>query len=350
MSEDGVEKPSNGTPGVPLRCIVTGGAGFVGSHLVDHLLAAGARVTVVDDFSTGRRENLPDAHASLRVVESDVAAALRAFGPGERFDRIYHLAAAVGVLRVVRRPIESIENNVGETASVFRFALEHGPAEGTPARVLFTSSSEVYGKAAKVPFEEEDDCVYGATTARRWSYAASKALGEHLALAHHEQHGLPVVVVRLFNTVGPRQVGDYGMVLPRFVRAALEGQPSPVHGDGSQTRCFCDVRDVVPALIRLLETPACDGRVFNLGSDRVISIADLARQVNETLGSTAGILAIPYHDAFGPGFEDLQHRRPSLDRVREAIGFHPSHDLPQTIRDIADHVRTSGDVPRAHGR
>jgi len=318
---------------------VTGGAGFIGSHLVDHLVGAGSRVVVVDDLSTGRRRNLEASIGSVSFIAAPVARALAGELAGERFDAIFHLAAAVGVRRVVERPIESIETNVGDVGAVFRYAMEAGPTPGAAARVLFTSSSEVYGKSTHSPFTETDDCLYGPTTARRWSYAAGKALGEHLALAHAELHGLPVVVARLFNTVGPRQVGEYGMVLPRFVADALAPRPLSVHGDGAQSRCFCDVRDVAPALVSLCQSSDCAGKVFNVGSDQPITIMDLAREVIETLGSEAGISLIPYDEAFGPGFEDLRQRRPDLTRVREAIGFAPSIPLRRTILDVADHVR-----------
>ncbi len=322
----------------PRRVLVSGGAGFIGSTLVDHLLARGDSVTVVDNLSTGRRENLPGAHPRLRVVEADLSLALRAFGEGERFDEIYHLAAAVGVKLVIADPIRSIEVNVEQTAAMLRFAMTHGP-EGGPARTLIASSSEVYGKSTKVPFAETDDVVYGPTTATRWSYACSKALDEFLALAYYEKERLPATVVRFFNTVGPRQVGDYGMVLPRFVAAAMEGAPLHVYGTGAQTRCFCDVRDVVPALTRLMGESRSAGSVFNLGSDRVISIAELADLVVSTLGSRSRIERVRYSEAYGSGFEDLLERRPDLSRVRGLIGWAPGTTLEQTILDVAAWIR-----------
>lgn len=331
---------ASGAPG--RRALVTGGAGFIGSHLVEHLLARGDSVVVLDDLSTGRIENLGTARRAggdrLRMVRAKVSEGLPSLA-GERFDEVYHLAAAVGVKRVIERPIESIETNVLESAALLRFASENGPSPGRGAATLVASSSEVYGKSPKCPFSEDDDCVYGPTTAFRWSYAASKALDEYLALAHHARHGLPVVVVRFFNTVGPRQVGDYGMVLPSFVRAALEGRTLQVYGTGRQTRCFCDVRDVVPALPRLLGRPECMGKVFNLGSDQPISIMQLAKLVCETLGSESGIELVPYDEAYGAGFEDLAQRVPDLERVRRAIGFRPAISLEQTIRDIASEER-----------
>ncbi len=324
------------------RCLVTGGAGFIGSHLVEALLARGDHVTVVDNLSTGRRGNLAAAESTagdrLRTIVSTVAEALPILDAGD-YDEIYHLAAAVGVRLVVERPIATIETNVHETAAILRFAA----AADTP--VLITSTSEVYGKGVRSPFSEDDDVVYGPTTLSRWSYACSKAIDEYLALAHHREHGLPVAIVRLFNTVGPRQVGEYGMVLPRFVRAALAGDEIEVHGDGEQSRCFCDVRDIVPGLIRILGTPECLGRVLNLGHDRPITIRALAELVRATLDSPSSIRLVPYAEAFGDassGFDDLRFRQPDLSRVREAIGFAPQVPLERTIRDLASTMDLSG--------
>jgi len=330
----------------PIRALVTGGAGFIGSHLVDVLLPRGWHVTVVDDLSTGRRANLAahvadPAHAGrLEFIESSLDGALRGPLASRRFDRVFHLAAAVGVRRIIERPIESIETNVIQTAALLRFVADHAVQGWPMPPTLIASSSEVYGKSTAVPFKEEDDSVFGPTTAFRWSYACSKALDEHLALAYHGQAGLPAVVARFFNTVGPRQVGEYGMVLPNFVRAALEGRPPQVFGTGAQSRCFCDVRDIAPALPALLESPSCYGRVFNLGSDEPISMWDLAGLVVRTLGGGPGPELVPYETAYTPGFEDLQQRRPDLTRVRHAIGFRPRIPLLETIRDIAASMRT----------
>jgi UDP-glucose 4-epimerase len=315
------------------RALVTGGAGFIGSHLVDLLLARGDHVTVVDNLSTGRRKNLPAGHERLRFLEAELSDFLAAVGKGERFDQIYHLAAAVGVKLVMEQPVRSIRTNVEQTAALLAFAVDHGPGSG-PAPTLIASSSEVYGKSDKSPFSEDDDVVYGPTTKGRWSYACSKAIDEYLALAYHQQHALPVVVARFFNTVGPRQVGHYGMVLPNFVSAARQDRPLAVHGDGGQSRCFCDVRDIVPALPRLIENPACHGRIFNLGSDRSITIAELASLVIKTVGA-GRVERVPYDRVYAAGFEDLRQRQPDLRRVREAIGFRPGIALEQTIRDLA---------------
>jgi UDP-glucose 4-epimerase len=326
--------------------LVTGGAGFIGSHLTDLLLARGDDVTVVDNLSTGRRENLPATHERLRFIEADLSDALHALGRGERFDEIYHLAAAVGVSLVMADPIRSIETNVEQTAALLRFAVSRSQAGGG-VPVLLASSSEVYGKSSKSPFSEEDDAVYGPTTIGRWSYACSKAIDEYLGLAYANQHRLPVVVARFFNTVGPRQVGDYGMVLPRFVRAALLAEPLTVYGDGAQTRCFCDVRDVVEVLPRMLAAPACHGRVYNVGSDRPISIRGLADLVIGTLGSRSAVRLLPYTEAYPPGFEDLRRREPDLARIRAALGFAPRHTLERTIRDIAAWLTPSAGGPGA---
>ncbi|MBK7405532.1 MAG: GDP-mannose 4,6-dehydratase [Phycisphaerales bacterium] len=313
--------------------MVTGGAGFIGSHLVERLLQRGDQVTVVDNLSTGRRANLEQApRPGLEFLDSRVAPAVDRFAnDGRRFDEIYHLAAAVGVQLVMDAPIEAIETNILETIALLRFAAEADPATPT----LIASSSEVYGKGARSPFAEHDDVLYGPTTIARWSYGMSKAIDEHLAIAHHRRSGLPVVVARFFNTVGPRQVGSYGMVLPRFVAAALADEPLIVHGDGSQTRCFCDVRDVVEALPRLVAEPRCHGAVFNLGSDREITILELAQTVIKTLDSRSKVTLLPYLDAFPEGFEDLPRRRPDLARVRQTIGFAPRRPLEETIRDVA---------------
>jgi UDP-glucose 4-epimerase len=310
--------------------LVTGGAGFIGSHLVEHLLARGDRVIVIDDLSTGRRANLGGFDESrMTIIEGTVSEALPGLDPSN-LAGIYHLAAAVGVRLVIRQPIGTIETNVGQTSA----ALEFAAAGRIP--ILIASTSEVYGKSDRLPFAEQDDVVYGPPSQPRWAYACSKAIDEFLALAHHQQSELPVVVTRFFNIVGPRQVGEYGMVLPRFVTAALAEDPIEVYGDGAQTRSFCDVRDVVVLLPRLLEDPRCAGGVFNVGADEPIEIGALARLVKDTLGSRSPIVHVSYEQAFGPGFDDLRHRQPDLTRLRTMIGFSPAFSLEQTIRDLAD--------------
>lgn len=328
----------------PRRVLITGGAGFIGSHLAEALLARGDLVTILDNLSTGRRENLPKSDR-LKFLHASVSEGLRTLAGTPAFHEIYHLAAVVGVRLVLEDPIAAIETNVGETGALLRFAAAQA---GTAPRVLIASSSEVYGKGSQEVFAEDDDVVYGPTTVTRWSYACAKALDEHLALAYHAR-GLWVTIARFFNTVGPRQVGEYGMVLPRFIEAAIAGRPLTVFGTGEQSRCFCDARDVAAALPRMLATDACAGRVFNLGSDRPMSIRRLAELVVRELGSSSPIEHVPYDRAYAVGFEDLRQRRPSLDRVRRAIGFGAQIPLERTIRDIAQSLgwKAKGSGPGA---
>lgn len=320
--------------------LVTGGAGFIGSHLVEHLLSLGDEVTIIDNLSTGRMRNLDRVIDQVRFIEAGVSAGLPQLEADE-FDEVYHLAAAVGVELVLSDPVGSIRSNIIETDAVLRYALEHGRAN-----VLVASSSEVYGKPGTSVFSEGDDLLLGPTTVTRWSYAHAKAIDEHLAIGYAHQYGLDTVCCRFFNTVGPRQVGRYGMVLPRFVQAASRGEPLQVYGDGSQTRCFCDGRDVAHALPALLRAENRTDRVFNLGSDRPISIRDLAKLVIRTLSSTSAIDFIPYDLAYPVGFEDLRHRKPDLDRIRGAIGFEPSYSIEQTIRDLHTQMQNETRVER----
>lgn len=329
MSGVEVERTA-GRSSVSMRTLVTGGAGFIGSHLTELLLSQGHHVTVIDDLSTGRRSNLPAAHARLRFIEGDLARELAEFPSGELFDQVYHLAAVVGVSLILDDPIRAIETNVDQASALLRFVHQHGNIP-----TLIASSSEVYGKGTHTTFREDDDVVYGPTTATRWSYACSKALDEYLALSYHDRRGLPCVVVRFFNTVGPRQVGEYGMVVPRFVRSAMQGNPLQVYGDGTQTRCFCDVRDVVGVLPRLVAEPSCHGRVFNIGSERSIAIRELAELVVREMGSRSPIELVAYAKAYRQGFEDLGRRVPDLTRVKQAVGFSTAFTLEQTIQDIA---------------
>ncbi|MEM7227664.1 MAG: NAD-dependent epimerase/dehydratase family protein [Planctomycetota bacterium] len=325
------------------RSLVTGGAGFIGSHLVERLLARGDDVTVIDNFSTGSRENLVHLDSErMTCIDGTVAEVLSACEP-DQWDEIYHLAAAVGVRLVIERPIHTIETNIEETSVVLRYATHGRP------RVLIASSSEVYGKGTKTPFHEDDDVLYGPTIFSRWSYACSKAIDEYLALAYAGQHALPVVVARFFNTVGPRQIGNYGMVLPRFVDAALRGEPLTVHGDGLQTRCFCDVRDVVRLLPQLIESEGAHGRVVNVGNDTPISILDLARTVIDTLDSSSEVQLVPYDEAFGEGFDDLRVRQPDLTRLRALTSFAPAWSLDATIHAIADDQRRAASATPSGG-
>lgn len=321
-----------------MRVLITGGAGFIGSHLAERLLGQGHEVVLVDDLSTGRRENV--AHLPGDRCELIEAAVGELDADGSWLagvDRTYHLAAAVGVQRVVDRPVSCIENNVVDTARLLRAAARRR------VPTLIASSSEVYGKSCSVPFGEDDDVTYGGTIYSRWAYAMTKALDEHLALAHYRTEGLAVVIARLFNTVGPRQTGRYGMVLPRMIHRAVSGQPIQVYGDGRQTRCFCHVSDVVEALARLLGCAECHGRVFNVGSDEEWSIDAVADRVLELTGSTAGKTYLPYEQAYGAAFDDLRRRVPDLSRVRRAIGFEPTRSLDEILRELVDRARPSGD-------
>ena len=312
--------------------LVTGGAGFIGSHLVERLLQEGSRVVVVDDLSTGKRSNLDAASGiasgQLEIIEGRVSDVLPGMNP-EDFAASYHLAAAVGVRLVLEAPIHTIENNVHETSAALEFARRGN------VPTLIASTSEVYGKGFGAPFSEDDDVVYGPTTCARWSYACSKAIDEYLALAHAKEGLAPTVIVRFFNTVGPRQVGEYGMVLPRFVQAAMEGAPLEVYGDGLQSRCFCDVRDVVPAIIALLGRPDAYGRVYNIGSAQPITIMALAERVRSRLGSDSDIVCVPYAEAFDGELDDLRAREPDLTRIREILDFTPGIPLDTTIDDLA---------------
>ena len=308
--------------------LVTGGAGFIGSHLVDRLLAQGDSVTVIDDMSTGLRTNLPQEHELLNVITGTVSESLGSIDID--VDVIFHLAAAVGVKLVVDEPIRTIETNVLETSEILRFAS----LQNTP--ILLASTSEVYGKSTAIPMQEEGDLVYGATTKSRWSYGCSKALDEHLAMAWFNREGVPVRIPRRFNTIGPRQRGGLGMVVPRFVKAAMNNQPLVVYGDGLQTRCFCDVRDTVPMLLDLMGTNKSIGLVVNVGSNEPITIMELAELVQSTLKSKSTIECISMDDVYGEGFEDLQVRQPDLERIVSLIGNRTRIPLQDTILSIAE--------------
>ncbi len=311
--------------------VVTGGAGFIGSHLIDRLLEAGEQVVAVDDLSTGSRSNLALAERnprfSFRFCKVSDCEDLEALVSGASM--VVHLAAAVGVERVMKSPIETIETNLGETEVVLAAAA----AARTP--VLLASTSEVYGKSARSEFSETDDLLIGPSTLGRWSYACSKLMDEFLALAYHRERGVPVRIVRFFNTVGPRQTGAYGMVIPRFVAAARAGQPVRVYGDGHQSRCFCHVADSVEAVIRLMRCPEALGQVVNVGNDQPVQIRELAERVIRTLGSNSTVELVPYDEVFGPGFEDMRHRKPSLRLLERLTGFRPTRSLDDILRDLS---------------
>jgi UDP-glucose 4-epimerase len=320
------------------RYLITGGAGFIGSHLAERLLDLGHAVTLMDDFSTGREQNVAHllSRSNCQLVRDTVENEATVGNLMSQCDAVFHLASAVGVQLIVDEPVRSIRTTIHGTEVVLESAYRFNRP------ILITSSSEVYGKGARVPFHEDDDVVMGPTFHSRWCYAYSKGIDEFLGLAYHKQYKLPVVLVRLFNTVGPRQIGMYGMVLPRFVTAALAGQPLKVYGNGDQTRCFCHVGDVADALVRLMSTPGAVGQVFNLGSDQEVSINELARRVIELAGSTSTIEHIPYEQAYGRSFDDLPRRVPALDRIRDAIGFSPRMNLDQIIRSVIDHQKAGG--------
>ncbi|MEA2709868.1 MAG: UDP-glucose 4-epimerase [Phycisphaerales bacterium] len=320
------------------KMLITGGAGFIGSHLAERLLADGHEVTVLDDLSTGRLENvrhlIDDSRVQLvRDSVENVSAVNIAMA---QCDAVFHLAAAVGVQLVADEPVRTIATTIHGTEVVLDSAHRYNRP------ILITSSSEVYGKGTRVPFAEDDDVVMGATRYSRWCYAYSKGIDEFLGLAYQRQFKLPVVIVRLFNTVGPRQVGMYGMVLPRFVTAALANKPLQVYGDGEQTRCFCHVSDVVDALSRLIKSPAAVGEVFNVGSDEEISMTNLARRVIHLAGSKSTVEYVPYEKAYGREFDDLRRRVPKLDRIQRVIGFKPTKNLDQIVQSVIDEQRKSG--------
>ena len=318
--------------------LVTGGAGFIGSHLAEALLDAGWEVFVLDDLSTGSERNV--AHLRERrdfhlvvdsVLKSSVVNELV-----HRCDVVFHLAAAVGVRLIVEQPVHTLVTNIQGTENV----LEH--CNRFDKRVLVASTSEIYGdRREPEALSEESLRMYGPTTARRWAYAESKALDEFLALAYHQERGLDCVIVRLFNTVGPRQSGQYGMVVPRFVSAALAGRPLEIHGDGTQTRCFCHVQDTIRALAALMDADGIDGEIFNVGSTERVSIEELARRVLAATGSDSGLVRIPYDEVYGQGIEDMLHRQPSIDKVTKAIGWTPSRSLDEILADVIGHVRTA---------
>ncbi|MCW5556192.1 MAG: GDP-mannose 4,6-dehydratase [Verrucomicrobiae bacterium] len=310
------------------QVLVTGGAGFIGSHLAERLLRDGKSVVVVDDLSSGRMANLQavSGHPALRVIQSKISACAELAELVARAECIYHLAAAVGVEMVVKSPIHVLETNLHETEVLLEAAAPHR----TP--LLLASTSEVYGKSQKPAFSEEDDLLIGPPHQSRWSYACSKLMDEFLALAYAKEQSLPVVIVRLFNTVGPRQTGQYGMVLPRFIAAARSGAPLRVYGDGQQSRCFGYVRDTVEALVRLQASRAARGEVFNIGGTEETTILDLARLVIHTLKSNSTIEFVPYSEAYAPGFDDMRRRKPVVEKLARVTGFQPQTPLREIIR------------------
>jgi UDP-glucose 4-epimerase len=314
--------------------LVTGGAGFIGSHLAEAAVAAGDAVIAVDDLSTGSYRNVGHlGGGNFKLVVASVDDAETIEGLVRSVDMVYHLAAAVGVKLIVDDPVRTIETNIRGTEVVLRLANKWR------CPVVVASTSEVYGKSERVPYAEDHDMVLGPTTQSRWAYAASKAIDEFLAVAYHRRDGLPVVIARLFNTVGPRQTGRYGMVIPTFVRQALRGEPITVYGDGSQSRAFTYVGDAVRALLDLPRHEAAFGEVFNIGGGREITIMDLARLVRDRTGSPSDIVTVPYDRAYAPGFEDMRRRVPDISKLRRVTGFEPSVGLEEIVDRVAEHYR-----------
>ena len=318
-----------------MRVFITGGAGFIGSHLSEALLARGDEVSVLDNLSTGSIDNIVHlkGHPGFRYTIDTVSNEPLLAEMIDRADVVVHLAAAVGVKLIVEQPVHTIETNVHGTEVVLKHASKKRKL------VVIASTSEVYGKSATVPFSEEADLVLGPSSKHRWAYACSKLIDEFLALAYWKERKLPVIVVRLFNTVGPRQTGQYGMVIPTFVRQALANQPITVFGDGTQSRSFTYVGDVVRALIALINTPAAVGQVFNIGNGREISMWDLAEKVRAMTGSRSEIVRIPYDQAYESGFEDMPRRVPDITKVRSLVGYEPTVELDEILERVVEHFR-----------
>jgi UDP-glucose 4-epimerase len=321
-----------------MKALITGGAGFIGSHLAEALLGSDHEVVALDDLSTGNLSNLRHLldNRRFRFVLDDVRNQETVHLLVEQCDVVFHLAAAVGVQLIVDRPVHTIETNIHGTEVVLSVANKFRK------KVLLASTSEVYGKSEKVPFREDDDTVLGSTRYSRWSYACSKAIDEFLGLAYHQQFGLPVVVARLFNTVGPRQTGQYGMVIPRFVERALAGQPLQIYGTGAQCRCFAYVGDVVAGLMDLMGSTDAPGRVYNIGATEELSIESLADTIIEMTGNKSEKNFISYEEAYGRPFDDMMRRVPCLDRIREAVGYQPKTKLPEILERIIADQRSAG--------
>ncbi len=315
-----------------MRALVTGGAGFIGSHLAEQLLKDGHRVMVIDNLSTGSLRNIERfrSEPGFDFIEGDICDAELMEAPVKQCDMIFHLAAAVGVNLIVKDPVHTIETNIGGTEVVLNVANKFGK------KILIASSSEVYGKSEAAPFCEDDDIVLGSTTLSRWSYACSKAVDEFLGLAFYQQFGLKVVIARFFNTIGPRQTGRYGMVVPRFIERALKNKPVVIYGTGQQSRCFCYVEDVVEATISLMNREEAAGKVYNVGSDEEITIESLADKIIEMTGSRSKKEFISYEQAYGRPIEDMMRRVPSLERIKETVGWVPRRSLTESLRLIID--------------
>ncbi len=325
--------------------LVTGGAGFIGSHLCDSLVRQGHHVVAIDDLSTGKLENIQHLKPlpNFQFVRETITNLQVLDRLTSQASIVVHLAAAVGVKLIVEDPVHTIETNIMGTEAVLTTANRYG------CKVLIASTSEVYGKGVKVPFSEDDDRLMGSTTHSRWAYATSKAVDEFMGLAYHRQFGLPVVIMRFFNTVGPRQTGQYGMVVPRFVQRALRNEPLEVYGDGNQSRCFADVSDVVGAVVKLSQNEQAVGQVFNVGNTEEVSIAELARRVIELTGSQSEIRYLTYDQAYAPGFEDMQRRVPNLEKIKRLIGYNPRYKLDDILRRVIAFERERLEAQQAGG-
>ena len=319
-----------------MNVLITGGAGFIGSHLAEAMVQAGANVVAVDDLSTGSLDNIRSllGRRDFQFVRENVRNASTMAALVDRCDVVFHLAAAVGVQLIVDRPVHTIETNIHGSEVILDLANKFG------RKVVIASTSEVYGKSTKVPFSEDDDTTLGSTRYTRWSYACSKMVDEFLALAYRDQYGLETIICRFFNTIGPRQTGQYGMVVPRFVRAALSGQPLRVFGSGKQSRCFCNIADVIAALRKLIDCPAAVGEVINVGSDESITIDDLAAKVIALTGAASSVVHISYEQAYGRPFDDMLVRVPDLTKIKRLIGYRPTYNLQQTLVQIIEHEKS----------
>ena len=320
-----------------MKYLVTGGSGFIGSHLTAALLNRGDSVVVLDDLSTGSAKNLESlaSNPNLEIVSGSILDSGLIDSLVAKVDHVLHLAAAVGVFNIVNNPLKSLETNIGGTENVLDACAKYNKP------FFLTSSSEIYGKNTNVPLNEESDRIVGSPLKSRWSYSEAKAIDESLAYFHYTQNKLPIRIVRLFNTVGPRQIGQYGMVVPRFVSAAINGEAISVYGDGKQTRSFCHIDDVIEALLLVIESPKAIGQVYNVGNNFEISIADLAKKVIEVTKSASKIEFKPYSDAYGSGFEDLERRVPDISKIKADLGWAPKRDLTQVIEDIAHNLKNS---------
>jgi len=322
-----------------MKALVTGGAGFIGSHLTERLLKDGNKVAVIDNLSTGSLDNMESfkSHAGFEFVKGDIRNIELMEPIVEQSDVIFHLAAAVGVRLIAEDPVHTIETNIGGTETVLNIANKFG------RKILIASSSEVYGKSEAVPFHEDDDIVLGSTCLSRWSYACTKAVDEFLGLAFHQQYGLDVVIGRFFNTIGPRQTGRYGMVVPRFIQTALKGETLQIYGTGKQTRCFCFVADLVEAIIGLMNCRQASGKVYNIGTDEEITIEGLADKIIQMTGSKSKKEFVPLEVAYGRSMEDMMRRVPSIERIKKTIGWKPKTSLTETLQLIIDNEKHKKD-------